>query len=117
MIGVSNAARVSRGSEVDVYRGVSNKAPARDPSQHGTITVTLYYTVAGGVPSPDDVAAAVADLDALYKACPSDKRLVDCGEVTAELTVQQTKDITVKLTTQPYTPQPAAVPVDNGFPE
>lgn len=101
-LGTSNAARVSRGSEQDTWQGISNKAPVRDPSQHGTITVTLYYTVAGGIPSPDDVEACVADLDALYKACPSDKRLVDCGEVTAELTVKSMQDIGKKLSEQPY---------------
>lgn len=101
-LGTSNAARVSRGSEEDTWKGINNKAPVRDPSQHGTITVTLYYTVAGGIPSPADVEACVADLDSLYKACPSDKKLVDCSEVTAELTVKDMQDIGKKLTEQPY---------------
>ena len=84
-VGTSNAARVSRGSEHDTFAGVANKTPSRDANQHATVTVTMYYTVAGGVPSAADVAAAVADLDELYKACPSDKKLVDCTEVTAPL--------------------------------
>ena len=46
----------------------------------------------------------VKDLDELYKACPSDKKLVDCGEVTAELTVKDMIDINTKLTTQAYKP-------------
>ena len=37
--------------------------------------------------------AAIADLDALYKACPSDKRLVACSEQTKELTVKELQDI------------------------
>ena len=114
---MSNAARVSRGTEVDVYRGVANTTPQRDASQHGTVTVTMYYTVAGGVPSPEDVERAVADLDALYKACPSDKRLVDCTEVTSELTVAQSQAIATKLATQPYKPAPQPPAVDQGFPE
>ena len=114
-VGTANAARVSRGSEQDKWAGIANKAPERDPSQHGTITVTLYYTVAGGVPSAADVEACVADIDALYRACPSDKRLVDCGEVTAELTIKNMQDIVAKVTTQPYCP-PAQPVVDSGFP-
>eukprot|EP00743_Colponemidia_sp_Colp-15_P023139 GILK01032012.1.p1 GENE.GILK01032012.1~~GILK01032012.1.p1 ORF type:complete len:140 (-),score=17.08 GILK01032012.1:10-399(-) len=102
-LGTSNAARVSRGSEEDTWAGINNKEPSRDPSQHGTITVTLYYTVAGGIPSPADVEACVADLDALYKACPSDKKLVDCSEITAELTVKNMQDIIKKVGDQPYT--------------
>jgi len=84
-VGKSNAARVSRGSLQDTYAGVANKTPEREPSMHGTITVTLYYTVVGGVPSVEDVHRCVADLDALYKAMPSDKRLVQCTEVTKSI--------------------------------
>ena len=117
-VGVSNAARVSRGKEFDVWMGVAHKEPERDPSMHGTITVTMYYTVVGGVPSAADVKAAIADLDALYKACPSDKRLVDCSELTKELTVKELQDVQKKVTSQPYKPAQFA-PSDNssGFPE
>eukprot|EP00658_Telonema_sp_P-2_P041900 TRINITY_DN3001_c0_g1_i16.p1 TRINITY_DN3001_c0_g1~~TRINITY_DN3001_c0_g1_i16.p1 ORF type:complete len:297 (+),score=93.61 TRINITY_DN3001_c0_g1_i16:648-1538(+) len=104
VIGTSNAARVSRGTEYDVWNGVNNTEPERDPSQHATITVTLYYTVAGGIPSEADIEMCVKDLDELYKACPSDKKLVDCGEVTAELTVKDMIDINTKVTTQAYKP-------------
>ena len=103
-VGVSNAARVSRGSQFDTYNGVAKPEVQRDTSQHGTITVTMYYTVAGGVPSATDVEAAIADLDSLYKACPSDKRLAECGEVTSELTVKTMQDIKEKVTTQGYVP-------------
>lgn len=114
--GTSNAARVSRGTQEDVYHGVANRSMLRDPSQHGTITVTMYYTVAGGVPSPADIKSAVDDLDLLYKACPSDKRLVDCSEVTAELTVKAMQDVHQKVTTEPYKPA-SSMPVDKGFPQ
>ena len=62
--------------------------------------------------------AAIADLDALYKACPSDKRLVDCSELTKELTVKELQDVQKKVTSQPYKPAQFA-PSDNssGFPE
>ena len=112
-VGTSNAARVSRGKEFDTWEGVAHKTPERDPSMHGTITVTMYYTVV-----PADVRAAIQDLDALYKACPSDKKLVDCTELTKELTVKDMQDIHKKLATQPYKPAPQP-PADNsgGFPE
>lgn len=115
-VGVSNAARVSRGTEEDVWPGVDNKEPERDPSQHITITVTMYYTCAGGVPSKEDVESCLEDLDNLYSKCPSDKKLVDCTEVTAELTVKNTMDIKEKVTTQPYVP-PTHAPVRSVFPE
>ena len=116
VIGTSNAARVSRGSEFDKWKGVNNTEPKRDPSQHATITVTLYYTVAGGIPSDADIEMCVKDLDELYKACPSDKKLVDCGEVTAELTVKDMIDINTKVTTQAYKPA-TFEPVKSAFPE
>ena len=115
-IGTSNAARVSRGTEFDEWHGVNNKSPERDPSQHATITVTMYYTVAGGIPSVADIEACVKDLDDLYKACPSDKKLVDCSEVTAELTVKDMNDIVTKVTSQPYKPATFA-PTKSSFPE
>jgi hypothetical protein len=116
-VGVSNAARVSRGSEADTYSGVANPAPQRDPTQHGTITVTMYYTVVGGVPSAADVERAVKDLDALYKACPSDKRLVNCTEVTSNVTTRSIATLPPPPKTDynpfvPTTPSPIAPVVD-----
>jgi|UniRef100_A0A7S4LE07 huntingtin len=116
-VGVSNAARVSRGTEVDVYPGLAHAALERGAGQHGTITVTMYYTVAGGVPSEADVQSAIRDLEELYQACPSDKRLVDCTEVTAELTVADMQDIKEKVTVQPYVPRKFAPTPDAGFPD
>ena len=103
-VGTSNAARVSRGTEEDTWQGLTKRDAERDASQHGTITVTMYYTVVGGVPSVDDVKAAITDLDQLYKACPSDKELVDCTEITSELTVKSLQDIQTKIATQGYQP-------------
>merc|ERR1711881_514714 len=64
--GISNAARVSKGSKVDTWHGLGISTPTRHSDQHITITVVTYYTVAGGVPSREDVLSAVADLDHLY---------------------------------------------------
>merc|ERR1712167_510619 len=60
-IGSANAARVSRGSEVDTWKGLTKKTPVRNPAEHITVTVVLYFTVANGVPSEADVLAAIDD--------------------------------------------------------
>jgi len=65
-VGIASAARVSIGSFHDTWNGVANKTPRRDPSQHITITVVVYNTIAAGVPSASDVIAAVEDLERLY---------------------------------------------------
>merc|ERR1719461_202475 len=75
-IGSANAARVSRGTEEDVWLGLSAKDPKRNPHEPLTITVVIYNTVADGVPSEADVVAAVDDLEQLYAACNADGRLV-----------------------------------------
>merc|ERR1719352_1799925 len=82
------------------------KAPTRDPSQHVTVTVVIYNTVAGGVPSAQDVKAAVDDMEALYASCGWKGRLASDGAafMKKELTVKDAVDIHKKLTTQPYVP-------------
>ena len=77
--GVASAARVSLGSHAGVYGGLGELAqpPARDPAQHITVTVTLYNVVVGGVPSADDVARAVDDIEALFAACATSGRIAD----------------------------------------
>ena len=79
IIGTSNVARVSRGIEHDTWSGVAHKNPERDPSQHITITVVMYYTVVGGVPGSEDVLAAVTDLENLYEKCNWTGRLAEHG--------------------------------------
>lgn len=65
--GLSNAARISRGSEVDASRNrVSNKIPKRDNSRPITVTCVMFHTVAGGVPTKRDVVAAIDDMERLY---------------------------------------------------
>ena len=68
------------------------KQPKRNAEEHVTVTVVIYNTVAGGVPSEEDVAAAVQDMEALYAGCGWDGHLADEGSsfMKAELTVYAT---------------------------
>jgi huntingtin len=113
--GTANAARVSRGTEVDTWSGLEVKNPKRHATEHITVTVVIYNTVAGGVPSVEDVAAAIDDMEALYTACSggSDK-LSESGFdfMKSELTVHDAQQINLKVTTQPY--KPAAMQVTAG---
>ena len=65
---VASAARVSLGTRVrDVSRrSFAPGAVKRDPTQHITATIVLYYTVQGGVPSVEDVAASIDDIESVY---------------------------------------------------
>jgi hypothetical protein len=114
--GVSNAARVSQGTLYDKNYSLTTTEFERDNSQHSTITITLYYTVANGVPSEQDVLAAVNDLDNLYKSCRTTKELSQATEITKELTVKDMMDIKTKVVTQPHENKFIA-PKTNGFPE
>jgi len=118
-IGRANAARVSRGSEVDTWEGVRNTQPKRDPHQHITVTVVIYNTVAGGVPSQDDVEAAIKDMECLYDACTWKGNLAEEGAdfMKSELTVSESSDIVKKIKEQPYyTPQSDLVHNASVFP-
>eukprot|EP00435_Cladocopium_sp_Y103_P076041 s5_g74.t1 len=75
--GRSSAARVSRGTEHDVWPGLSVKSPKRKSDEHVTITVVMYHALRGGVPCTEDVTAAIDDLEALYAACSANGRLAD----------------------------------------
>jgi len=86
-VGESNAARVSVGSKVanDVGNhqlrvinpdSKETETLVRHPNEHITITVIFYYTVKGGVPSNQDVARAIDDLESMYRATNS-ARLAD----------------------------------------
>lgn len=101
---IANAARVSRGSEYDVWDGLSVMEPARNTAEHVTITVVIYNTVADGVPSEEDVLAAIDDLEALYDACRADGRLADQAFdfMKEELAAKDMHDIEVKTATQPF---------------
>merc|ERR1711879_394166 len=75
--GTATAARISRGSEYDVWDGLSVEDPERHASEHVTITVVIYNAIAGGVPSQADVIAAIDDLESLYAACADQGNLAD----------------------------------------
>jgi len=60
---------VSRGSEHDIWPGLTVTNPKRNSSEHITVTVVLYNAIVGGVPSVDDVKAAIDDMEQLYAAC------------------------------------------------
>ncbi|CAE7824426.1 unc-104 [Symbiodinium sp. CCMP2592] len=101
--GLSSAARVSRGTEHDVWKGLSIKSPQRNGAEHVTVTVVIYNAVRGGVPTPDDVAAAIDDLEGLYRACSDTGRLADTkfDFMKEQLKVDDMIDITAKVAFQP----------------
>eukprot|EP00928_Gymnodinium_smaydae_P066714 TRINITY_DN4967_c1_g2_i1.p1 TRINITY_DN4967_c1_g2~~TRINITY_DN4967_c1_g2_i1.p1 ORF type:complete len:462 (+),score=61.23 TRINITY_DN4967_c1_g2_i1:72-1457(+) len=101
--GRSSAARVSRGSEYDVWSGLSVKAPERNESEHITITVVIYNTVADGVPSEEDVLRAIDDMEALYASTAKSGRLADAAFdfMKEPLKAQAVEEITTKLNFQP----------------
>merc|ERR1719210_1342928 len=102
-VGTANAARVSRGSEHDVWSGLSVQNPMRHPLEHVTVTVVIYNTVAGGVPSQRDVVAAIDDLESLYAACGATGCLAEgtFDFTKQELTEEVMAEITTKVATQP----------------
>jgi hypothetical protein len=42
----------------------------------------MYYTVEGGIPKPEDVEAAIADIDRLYKSMDISGKLSKVGPLT-----------------------------------
>ena len=88
---------------MDVWSGLTVAQPKRNKSEHVTITVVIYNTCEGGVPSDDDVAAAVDDLEALYAACGTEGKLADASFdfMKEKLTVDDVAAISTKLATQP----------------
>lgn len=81
MGGISSAARVSKGSvasERAVEVDVNNYK--RSDTEHITITVILYHVVKGGLPTQEDVIAAVTELDNLYASCSWSGNLKDTSQ-------------------------------------
>merc|ERR1712232_387657 len=116
--GVANAARVSRGSEFDVWSGLSVQNPKRNDSEHVTVTVVIYNTVADGIPTEEDVAAAIDDLEDLYAKCGANGQLADStfDFMKNELKVKDVMDIQTKIATQPYKPPSQSVAMHDVFP-
>ena len=100
--GTANAARVSRGKEFDVWNGLSQTEPKRNESEHITVTIVSYFTIAGGVPSEADVVAAIDDMEKLYNSCTEKGNLADdtFDFMKDELTVKDVVDIQTKIKTQ-----------------
>ena len=77
---------------------------------------------AGGVPSLEDVKAAVEDMDHLYDQCAWKGHLAEESVQGAapyakkELTLAQAQGIAEKLATQPFKPPAAAVLGGDVFP-
>jgi len=69
-----------------------------------TVTCVIYNTVAGGVPSVEDVTAAIDDMEQLYAACGWSGQLAEAGAdfMKSELTVNDVATIATKVATQPY---------------
>jgi len=117
--GIANAARVSRGTEFDVWPGLSVQSPERNASEHVTITVVIYNTVADGVPTEEDVFSAIDDLEDLYARCGANGQLADStfDFMKQKLTVKDMVDITTKVVTQPYRAPSISVANHDVFPE
>ena len=73
-----SAGRLSRGSEYDTWDGIKEEV-VRDHNQHITVTIVLYNTVAGGVPTEEDVTNAIDDMEKLYQSCQWNGNLGDTG--------------------------------------
>lgn len=116
--GTANAARVSRGREHDVWPGLGVSNPRRHASEHVTVTVVIYNTVANGVPNQQDVIAAIDDLERLYSACGAEGCLTDnkFDFMKAKLVEEDLADIATKVVVQPYTPPSASVMDADAFP-
>ncbi len=113
--GKSSAARVSRGSGVGAtWKGLTVKNPERHKSEHITVTIVMYYTCSGGVPTEEDVISAIDDLEDLYQSVETNGTLSEdkFNFMKSELTVEDTVNIKKKLVAQPPPHPPAPLDFD-----
>ena len=89
------------------WKGLTTKNWERHPYYRITLTLTMYYTVQGGVPTHEDIAAAINDLDKLYEDCTTVGKLATVGPAEG-LTDAEPMDATLEF--QPGAPT-AAFPV------
>ena len=102
-IGDSCAARISMGSCVGKNHDLIVKKPKRHPNQHVTVTVVMYYTCSGGVPSKEDVKAAIDDLENLYRSVENGRLSEKQFDfMKSELTTKDGLDVATKMLLQPY---------------
>lgn len=101
--GVSNAARVSRGSDAGLFNLLAFEKVERKKDEHVTVTVVIYNTVAGGVPGSLDVIAAIDDMEELLEKCGTAGRLSEGAFdfMKKPLAVDDIDDAVTKLQTQP----------------
>merc|ERR1712232_769140 len=97
--GKSSAARVSKGSFVDEWDGLTIQEPKRHPNEHCTATIVMYYTCNGGVPTDEDIIAAIDDIEELYRGIEGNGQLSDnqFDFMKSELTVKDVIDISKKI--------------------
>jgi ubiquitin len=77
-VGEANAARISIGSNAGLYtQSTLSSAVKRHPSESITVTCVMYYTIVGGVPSSEDVIAAIDDMEMLLRSTRSRGHLAD----------------------------------------
>jgi len=97
--GKSSAARVSKGSFVDEWDGLTIQEPKRHPNEHCTATIVMYYTCNGGVPTDEDIIAAIDDIEELYRGIEGNGQLSDnqFDFMKSELTVKDAIDISKKI--------------------
>merc|ERR1711968_319347 len=108
------------GKEVDTWSGLTQENPNRNNTEHITITIVSYFTIAGGVPSEDDVVAAIDDMESLYASCTAKGNLSEStfDFMKDELTVKDVNDIAEKIVTQPaFVPANVGVTDYSVFPE
>lgn len=101
--GIYNAARVSRGYLYGRYKGLPVQKMERTSDEHVIVTFVFYNTVAGGVPSEEDVIAAIDDMEKLLYACSESGRLKDVAFdfMKEKLTIDDCIEIDQKVITQP----------------
>lgn len=116
--GVTKAARLSRGSYESEYPGLHFSEPKRHESDHVTVTIVMFYGVAGGVPSKQDVLGAIDDLQRLYESCSVHGNLADKSFdfMKDDLTAQDMMGVAAKVITQPYKPENTSVSGHDQFP-
>lgn len=104
VVGTSTAARVSMGKvqEAD-WTGLESKNWARHEAEHATATITLYHAVKGGVPSAQDITAAIDQLEALYAKFAHGTRRQDATSVNAPMDIEATNPDIPKFTFAPPT--------------
>jgi|TARA_B110000259_G_C13984267_1_gene389799 hypothetical protein len=111
--GFTSSARVSMGKEVSVSK-CSNKNPVRNPSEQISATITFYNAVQNGVPTLEDINAAIDDIDNLYKSCDLDILRADSSFCNSELNESILTQIQEVVDKYPY--KPSAVKNNGVFP-